>query len=314
MSDEFTKKAHAKFEAYRAQHPQYNLADEQPHQGATNRVLFAQYDDELTVFKIFCEAERKHRECFAYKHWQSTGLIPRLIDDEDPEMIVTTHIPGVQTLLALRETLDEDQWYEACHAFGVAVASLISVPLAADQQAAFESQFYGNLGSLEQYLGTIVELAQGVHKRDADFQDAYWSKSLNFIQSQLPTIYAQPRTLYHQDPGNHSFYAQRFSGFFDLEMCRVGGTAMQLAYCAVMFGASQTAWQHFVSGWESAIASELGAIDNQAIAAAVHLMCWRIITRYMSYDGTPGSGFAWADAADPDYFRKQIDDIEAMFA
>jgi hypothetical protein len=56
----------------------------------------------------------------------------------------------------------------------------------------------------------------------------------------------------------------------------------------------------------------LGADDCNAIAAAVHLLSWRVITRYMSYDGTPGSGYKWAKPADPARYRQLIDETEEM--
>jgi hypothetical protein len=28
-----------------------------------------------------------------------------------------------------------------------------------------------------------------------------------------------------------------------------------------------------------------------------------VISRYMSYDGTPGTGFDWCEPADPSYYR-----------
>ena len=39
---------------------------------------------------------------------------------------------------------------------------------------------------------------------------------------------------------------------------------------------------------------------------------WREITRYMSYDGTPGSGFAWASPADPVWYRQAMDQTKAL--
>ena len=67
----FTREALARIDAYIAAHPEYTLRGvEQPAQGATNRVIFARRDGELIVFKVFCEAERKERECFALRHWR----------------------------------------------------------------------------------------------------------------------------------------------------------------------------------------------------------------------------------------------------
>ncbi len=62
---QFTEEALAKVDGFIAAHPEYTRRGvEQPGQGATNRVIFARRGGELVVLKVFCEAERKERECF----------------------------------------------------------------------------------------------------------------------------------------------------------------------------------------------------------------------------------------------------------
>lgn len=312
MAEDFTDRALAAVDAFIAEHPGYTRAGvDQPKQGATNRVVFGRRGDEQIVFKVFCEAERKKRECCAYRHWSGTGLVPRLLADVEPDMIVMTHIPGAN-LGWLRSVTDDREWFEACSQMGRAVASLMSVPMSAKSRMEFEFRFYGGLGSLEAYLGKTMELARSVQRLDPDFRDDYWAESLDFVDRQLPIIFAQPRALYHQDPANHGIEGGRFSGFFDLEMCRVGGSAMQLAYCTGMLHGTKEGWRHFCAGWEAVKGVTLGSDDCNAIAGAVHLLSWRVITRYMSYDGTPGSGHKWAKPADPARCRQLIDKTEEM--
>ena len=115
---QFSQEALAKVDAFIVEHPGYLRAGvEQPGQGATNRVFFARRDEELVVFKVFCEAERKERECFALCHWAQTGLVPALIWDADPQMIVMSHIPGVY-LDMTRRAHGEVVWREACRGVG----------------------------------------------------------------------------------------------------------------------------------------------------------------------------------------------------
>jgi hypothetical protein len=238
-------------------------------------------------------------------------LVPELIWDADPAMIVTTHIPGV-SLAAARGSISDDVWYEACRETGAAVASLMLVPMPKTDRAAFDSRFYGKLGPLESYLGKVMTLGRGVQTLDPDFQDEYWAESLDFVASQMPDILSQPRSLYHQDPGNLHIEDGRLAGFFDLEMCRIGGAAMQLAYCLGMFQNSKEGWDSFCEGWESTFEVKLELSDRLAVAAAIHLLGWRVICRYMSYDGNPGSGFDWASPADPAYWRQAIEEAEDM--
>jgi len=309
---QFTQEALAKVDAFIATHSGYTRQGvEQPAQGATNRVVFARRGDGPVVFKVFCNAERKERECFAFNHWQETGLVPELIWDADPRMIVTSYVPG-DFLPAAREVDGEVAWRKACRETGRAIGSLTRVPLSAADRATFESRFYEGLGSLEAYLARIIELGRSIQARDPDFSDGFWRESLDFIETQLDGILSQPPVLYHQDPGNLHVRQGRFMGFFDLEMCRVGCTAMQLASSLGMLGGEKAGWDPFREGWEAATNARLGPGDRRTAAAAQHLLQWREISRYLSYDGTPGTGYAWASPADPVRYRRAIKAAETM--
>lgn len=197
-----TKDALARVDAFIAAHPGYSRQGVmQPGQGATTRVLFARRNDKLVVFKVFCDQERKERECFAYRHWQNTGLIPQLLVDVDLTTIVISYVPGVY-LHQARETESEAVWQTACRETGKAVGFLTRAPLSAGDRAAFEARFYNDLGPLEAYLGRILELGRGAHERDPDFRGSFWWQSLEFIEAQLDSILSQTRILYHQDVSN----------------------------------------------------------------------------------------------------------------
>ena len=308
----FTQEALARVDAFIAERPEYTRDGvEQPHQGATNRVVFARRDGDLVVFKVFCNSERRDREWSALQHWQETGLVPELIWDADPRMIVTTHVRGVN-LPAARDVHGEQAWRDACCDTGAAVGSLTRVPLSTADRGAFEARFYDGLGNLERYVGRIMELGRSIHRLDRDFQGSFWADSLGFVDAQLPFILGQPRILYHQDVGNLHVEHGRFMGFFDLEMCRVGSAAMQLGSSLAMLTGSKEGWECFRAGWEEATGAQLGAEARNAAAAVVHLLSWREISRYLSYDGTPGTGFAWASPGDPARYQRYIRQAEDM--
>jgi len=310
---QFTQEALAKVDAFIAQHRDYTRRGvEQPGQGATNRVMFARRGEGLVVFKVFCTVDRKERECFALRHWRETGLVPELICDVDERMIVMSHVPGV-SLHDARGTDGEATWRRACREVGRATGSLTRVPLGDADRAAFEARFYDGLAALGPYLNRIIELGRSIHARDPDFRGDFWRDSLDFIDAELPGIVAQPHALYDQDVGNLHVQRGRFSGFFDLEMCRVGGPAMQLASAIGMLNGDLAAWEPFRHGWEAATERPLILPDRCAAAAAKHLLCWREISRYLSYDGTPGTGYAWADPADPVRYRTAIKAAENLF-
>jgi aminoglycoside phosphotransferase len=299
-------------DAYIARHPGLTRQGvPQPGQGATNYVVFVRRDETLLVCKVFCEQERKERERFALLHWRRTGLVPALIADVEPAMLVTSYVPGEYLVDATRVE-GAEAWRAACRDTGRAVGALARVPLSDADRDAFTARYYGGLGRLDAYLGRIVDLGHSVCARDPDYRDPFWRRNLAFVEDHLDGVYAQPRVLYHQDVSNLHVQGGRFRGFFDLEMCRVGGRAMQLAAAVSMFRGQEKGWDLFCAGWEEATGIALDQRERHAIAAAHHLLRWREITRYLSYDGTPGSGYAWASAADPAVYRRAMQDLERL--
>jgi hypothetical protein len=283
----------------------------QPGQGSTNRVVFARRGDHIIVFKVFCEEQRKERECFALRHWQSTGMVPELIWDIDRTMIAMSHVPG-GWLSQARSREGAEAWRQACRETGRAIGRLTCVPLNPAERATFESRFYGDVGTLESYLGRILDLGRCIYARDPDFRDGFWKKSLDFAARNLETILLQPRVLYHQDVGNLHVQSGRFMGFFDLEMCRPGSVAMQLGSALGLVETDPEAWMLFRQGWEAGTGTSLTPRDLAAAGAVKVLLGWREISRYLSYDGTPGSGFEWASPADPVYYRRSFDAVAGL--
>ena len=308
----FTAEALARVDRFIADHAGLTRQDvDQPAQGATNRVFLARQDDGLVVFKVFCETERKERECFALRHWRVTGLVPSLLWDADPKMIVMSYVPGVY-LADARNSEGEQAWAEASRESGKAVGLLTKVPLGSEDRTWFESHFYAQLPTLESYLARILELGRAIQARDPDFRDGFWRKSLGFIETEMPCILAQPRVLYHQDVANLHVQQGRFEGFFDLEMCRVGCAAMQLGAALGMVEAGHAAWAFFREGWEAGTGMPLTPRDAAAAGAARQLLGWREISRYISYDGTPGTGFEWADPPDPARYRSSFEAADGL--
>ena len=317
---QFTEAAFARVDAFTADHPEISRDRvPQPGQGATNRVIFARRGgrrgdsrgDSRLVFKVFCTPERKARETFGLRHWAETGLVPRLLYDVDDRMIVTSHIPG-DYLHESWQTEGEAAWHAACAATGRAIATLARVPLSDTDRIGFEARFYEGLGPLEAYLSRILDLGHRIASRDPDFRDCFWKDSLDFIEQQLDAILSQPRVLYHQDAANLHVQGGSFMGCFDLEMCRVGCDAMQLGAASGVFLGHPEGWRAFRQGWEAANDAPLSLQECHAAAAAGHLLAWREISRYLSYDGTPDSGYDWADPADRERYRRVIETVDAM--
>lgn len=308
----FTADALALVDRYIAEHGGLTRSGvQQPGQGATNRIIFARQDGKLVVFKVFCDKERKQRECFALRHWGPTGLVPELLADADERTILMSHVPGCWPM-QLRESQGQQAWLSSSKDTGRAIATLTKVPLCPADRQTFESRFYGKLGPLEAYLASVLQFGRSIYARDKDFSGSFWRRSLDFMESQLPGILAQPRVLYHQDVGNLHVRDGRFAGFFDLEMCVVGCAAMQLAAAMGMLEHGCLAWDPFREGWEEAMGQPLAPADAAAALAARQFLGWREISRYMSYDGTPGTGFAWAEPADPTVYRRRFETADKL--
>jgi len=168
--DRFTVEALSEVDRFIAGHGDLTRRDvAQPGQGSTNRVIFARRGGDLVVFKVFCEADRKQRECFALRHWGATGLVPELLWDAGPRMIVMSHVPG-GWLADARRVDGRRAWADASRDAGRAAGSLTRVPLSSRDRASFESRFHPETPTLESYLDRILRLARCIHDRDPDLR------------------------------------------------------------------------------------------------------------------------------------------------
>jgi len=311
LDDLLVQEGAAPLLGYLAAHPEWSLDGvSQPMQGATNLVVVAGRGADRVVLKLFRRSERYQRERLALMHWAGMGLVPRLLDEQSPRLLVMSYLPG-DMLHVVRARQGEQAWLDGCQAVGEAAARLTQVELAQETGRAYSARFYEGMGSLDRYLGRIVGLGESIHRLDADFQDGYWGASLGLIGDELDGILGEPRGLYHQDASNLHLADGRFEGFFDLEMTRVGGPTMQIASCLRLFEFRRRAWERFAAGWVRVTGQ---ALDSRRVLAAGHLLAWREICRYLSYDGTPGSGYDWASPADPDWYRGLLDGLGEMLS
>jgi hypothetical protein len=274
------------------QHPQYHVDENQSgSQSVTNYVILGHRRDHLSeqrvVFKYFCRDERKQREIFGLRHFAATGLVPQLLEDDGPRLIVVSHIPGAflprpEVDLAAFHGVDRQLMG---YTLGEATAKLMSTPLAAQTAKDFESRFY-NGETLNNYLYGILQASQAIHQRVECYKADIFAHSLALIEENLPRILAQPRLLYHQDALNMHFMGSRFSGFFDLEMCRVGTAAMQIGSLWSIL-VSYAVWEAFAQGFADVSGRMLEAQDWAASRAFGHFMLWRSISDYGDWRGEP---------------------------
>jgi hypothetical protein len=282
--DEFLERALTACEKFIWEYPGY-APSQQPlmPQGATNRVVRAQYQGQPVMFKFFCRTERYQRELFGLKHFGPTGLVPRVIDGSHQDLIIMSELPGTGLPLAVPGTEGLDA-ARASRSLGHAAGQLVQVPLSLQQARAFEQRFYEGT-PLEGYLTSILRAAQAVQRSCRLYQAHVFQQSLMLVNEHLEVLLRQPRILYHQDAGNVHFLGDRVSGFFDLEMCRVGTLSMQLGSLFVLFQWDQLRWRECLDGFQTAISRCLHLSEVAASLAFAHFLVWRYITRYGEWEG-----------------------------
>jgi hypothetical protein len=146
---------------------------------------------------------------------------------------------------------------------------------------------------LVDYLQNILQAGQAIHAQIDCYRAPIFGQSLAIIAANLPYILSQPRLLYHQDAMNVHFVDYRCSGFFDLEMCRVGTQPMQIGSLWWLL-VTQKLWADFVQGVAEVTGRTLSAEDFAASRAFAHFLVWRYISDYGDWHGAPLTNSAMA--------------------
>ncbi len=283
---EMARQAWPVIECFVQEHPQYSIdADQSGSQSVTNYVIFGHCGDQRVIFKYFCRDERKARELFGLRHFATARLVPQLLEDEGARLIVVSHIPGG---FLPKPEVDETAFYAIDRemmgrTLGAATANLVSTSLSEQTAEEFESRFYDG-ERLTAYFQGILQASGEIHKRVDCYKDDLFARSLATIEKNLPFILAQPRLLYHQDALNMHFVGSRFSGFFDLEMCRVGTEAMQIGSLWSIF-TNYDNWDAFAQGFAEVAGYTLSPQAKASACAFAHFMLWRSISDYGEWHG-----------------------------
>ncbi len=102
------------------------------------------------------------------------------------------------------------------------------------------------------------------------------------------------------------FVGSRFSGFFDLEMCRVGTEAMQIGSLWTIFSLYK-AWDAFAQGFADGTGCTLSPPAVAAARAFAHFMRWRSISDYGDWHGEPLPETKWATmTAQAEHYRQSL--------
>ena len=252
--------------------------DQEGSHGNTNYVAFGHLDSKPVVFKYFFRPERREREVYGLRHWETTGLVPKVVHDDGDHLLVQSRLildPAVSG-----KALDSSV---VGRALGEAIAKLYCVPLSAEEKGDFESRFYDGV-DLHDYVNGIVGASRQIHESVPEYASETFSRSLSFVESQLPVLLAPPYRLYHQDAGNLLYGGDQFVGFFDLEMCRVGTLAIQIG-CVMGTVRELDCWSSFVRGFHSLTDLAPGEEELASARAWSHFMVWRYVSQYGEWRG-----------------------------
>ncbi len=277
--------------------------DQEGSHGNTNYVAFGHKGPRAVVFKYYSEPERRERELYALRHWSRTGVVPEVLDDDGDRLIVQSRItvvPEANGIAPDPEIIGQT--------LGVATAELFSVPLRAGQKEEFESSFYGGQ-TLECYIEEITEASIKIQQSIPYYSEEVFSDSLDLLTSHIPFLLAPPHRLYHQDALNVGLQSSRFSGFFDLEMCRVGTLPIQIGCLWAIFQ-QHHCWNAFVRGYASATGVQLGDKEREGARAFAHFMVWRYVSDYGQWRGDAREGIKQGVIeAEAQGYRRQIEEI-----
>src|SRR4051812_5767752 len=144
--------AYPAVEQFIAEHPDYEISEDQSGgNSATNYVILGHRGSEQVVFKYFCEDERKEREVYALRHFSQTGLVPTLLVESGPRLIVQSRIPGHGLPNPGDPRVSTIDPSLAGDSLGQATAGLLSVPFAMQEAQEYERRFYDGL-AIENYF------------------------------------------------------------------------------------------------------------------------------------------------------------------
>jgi hypothetical protein len=140
--------------------------------------------------------------------------------------------------------------------------------------------------TLEEALAWYVETSRRIQAVIPELRAPVFEVSLRAIAARRGHVLRQPRLLYHEDLGNFCVCADRLSGFFDLEMCRLGCEALQLGVALRLCEESGLPWRSLQAGYQEASGQRLAEEDLGAAKAMRDFYYWIRICRWGWWDGS----------------------------
>ena len=294
MSD-YRKMAYAEataaVQAFIADHPGYELEDEDPEVFAarlprgTNFVLFGHHEDQPVVYKWYAAdwgLKRFRNELAALEHFAATRCVPKIHAVAPDQLIVMDRLPGRFVDEEMIDALGVEGRQSLSRDVGRAVGELVVTPLPGEPAEA--GLFVG-----EQIIPWDLDLEQAVNfytdlcHRDLKVfpagADPLYGESLYLVEAQAKEICKQRHIIFHEDL--HFFsHRGRLAGIFDVEMCRYGTDLMQLERLFLQCGPKALDWESAFASFSAVTGRQLSEQDYVFLMAMAMFYFHIRITRW----------------------------------
>jgi hypothetical protein len=298
---------------YIAAHPGSTIDVEQPdYRGGTNRVILGSHNGQPIVFKYFVTAKRWDTERSYLQHFQSTGIVPRVIDAIPERLLVLERIGGRDGLGGVEDgSLTAFQVQELSRQVGQALGKIAGTPLPTSEEGYPPALDFTNLRwapQLDEVVRWYLTSGRRVQKAISTYAAPFCSGSLSLLASQVERVRRARQILFPEDIWNLRVDEDRFLAFYDLEMCRLGTESMQRGVAVELCGPSRLDWLHLQGGYEAEVGRRLAETDLLSVLAMNHVYHWIRACRWGHWDGDPRETEhlrAAARDADPHVSRMQ---------
>jgi hypothetical protein len=310
--DKLLQQATLAVQQYVEAHPEYRIDAAQPdYRGGTNRITLGRRGEQGAVFKYFVNARRWRHELSCLRHFQRVGIVPALLDVVPERLIVMERLTGSDIGGELEDGgLTLSQVQNLSRQVGQALGKIASTPLPSDDAGYSPARDFAGLAwnpCQSRMLSDYLAICRRIQTVIPAYAGPFFTASLSLLASQVERVDRERQFLFHEDIWNTRAEGEKFRGFYDLEMCRLGTESMQLGVAVEMCGPNYLDWEQLQRGYEAEVERQLNEADLLAALAINHFYHWIRICRWGEWDGNPNqTEHLRASIEDADHYRTKM--------
>jgi hypothetical protein len=294
--DDLTRASEAAIGRYLREHPASSVEPQQPgYRGGTNRITLGTLGDRPIVLKYFGAANRWVNEVSVLRHLAGSGLVPEVVDAVPESLIVMTRLPGCDLRARLAANREPAAIGRLSRDIGGAVARLTmqGLPHGGERYSPGRDFTVIPWGTrLSDVIRAYVRISRRVQQVLPEYRGPFFDGSLTLLQDLSRRVDEESLILFHEDISNLRVRDDRFVGFYDLEMCRLGTVSMQLGVVLGLCDPGGLDWEKVRLGYEATTGRRLGDPELVLAVAMYHLYVWIRVCRWGYWDG---------DASNPEH-------------